>query len=479
MDKKRNFLAPLRQSQMAALAILFLITSFTAHARANSLCENLLINSLSFSRNQQNEPIPGVKYKIQLHGDPRVQLLTYEGFVEKDNKVLVGFSEENRLHQVFHVFEQKQIAHWRPSEPSSGRFAKLVDSALLNASRAHLLSKFMFKPFLQLAKIDNEVEVVGDFTSSKKLGKKIAKDVRAFDQLMTSMGFARPKKTRIVVSGNAVLPNILGPFAINTPLTNIWSGSKTTSTIAMNPMMYRKNSVSDESILYHERTHTLLNQTYSDDAYVIYSTTIQEALADFAAAHMTNSPEIAVGAEEDKEALRDIEKRISGGSKRHSLMDAIGGSDHNNSMMISHILWKLRNEIGPDKMNEFFKPLVDQLNKLRPSYEANLFESGQATEDAWQNFVYDLEYVLAVILKTSQSWDSHKEVKQLIKNEAESLTFSFEKIQEVAENLKSSKQSFDFIPFQKNDAMILISNYGLTGFIVEASVVLWFSSLFI
>jgi hypothetical protein len=241
------------------------------------------------------------------------------------------------------------------------------------------------------------VQVLGKLTASKQVGLELANEVTVYDTQLKGLGFRLPDKTNIVLNDRPLLPNTNGPFSVSWPLTILGRGSAE-NTIAMNPFLYRSTAARDLSVLRHERTHSILHASYADDAYVNSSSMTQEAFADFFSAHAENNPVIGKAAISRNTAIRNIETREAGGdlrgpgvkgsTQRVSLMDVTGSGYHNNSLIISNALWRVRQAIGPETMNAVIKPIVDDLNLHRGS--ANINGTIKTAERARSEIQYNL-----------------------------------------------------------------------------------------
>ena len=248
--------------------------------------------------------------------------------------------------------------------------------------------------------------------------------------------------------------------------------------IALKPIFWKTSLTKDESILYHERTHSLLHRTYNESAYINRNSALQEALADFTAAHLRNSPEIAP----DKNgALRNIETReaqfLGDNSVRNDLLDVKRDSYHENSMIISNILWRMRSTIGAENTSLIYKPLIDSLNSYRDSYDAILKKEGRESEDALQKFAYDVEYTLSIILKQSKTWNRPEIVEALVKDISREFDISFQRIDSLSARVTASDKNYDYVDSLNMFQTIYVTASGLTGFVVQSAFIAWFTGI--
>lgn len=83
-------------------------------------------------------------------------------------------------------------------------------------------------------------------------------------------------------------------------------------------------------------------------------------MADFLSASFLDKPEI--GKTSKTEIIRDI-------SQKRIILSSVTGKDyHKDSLLLSSLLWQVRSQIGNEKMQEFMKPLIDDLNSHRESF---------------------------------------------------------------------------------------------------------------
>ncbi|MBE8221305.1 MAG: hypothetical protein HAW60_01090 [Bdellovibrionales bacterium] len=436
---------------------------FPIKGKAQPVCSSL------FSSLQESSFQKGETYRVQLAGDPVIQTLKFRELHQSAEQVSIKFTN-SRLKKD-KIYKEDEIANWAKLEKDTTSLSvKEVLTELKDVLRVMLLdtswAQLLVRPYRLLAKNNKTVEVVGDLKNSKKIGQKIANNLDSFDKTMMKMGFKKPSITRVIVNNSSAS----GPHSIGPPVINIWS-PKLKTVIVMNPLFGNKAAVESESILYHERTHSLMHSTYTIPAYVNKSF-MNEAIADFGAAHMLNNPQIGK-INKDNTPLRNIEERVARHegdvNRRTSLLDIRSGMNHENSMMISNILWKLRTTIGAEMMSNTFKPLLDNLNTYHKSYENFIKTENRKTSDKIQQFIYDIEYVLAVILKTSKTWDSHSKVREMLRETIYDLNFNMSRIENISSKLTASTKNFNYNSKTKIPLSIIPITIGAYKSIVQVS----------
>ncbi len=327
---------------------------------------------------------------------------------------------------------------------------KKIEEKIEELTEIHRQGKLMVWPYRRLASSPT-VEVVGTITVSKKLGQRVAQDIKDFDSSMTKLGFIKPKSTRIVLSDKPILSSTHGPRSITSRIFNIWSGFSD-STIHMKPHYGERILVKSKSTLLHERTHSILKRTYSWRAFVNYNETVNEALADFFSAHKLGNPKIG-------KIIRDIEHRFfyfnnKKSGERNSLDDFVAGEFHNNSMFMSNALWEVRKQLGPEATSKILKLFLDNLNQYRSSFYnmSNVKKMimlrkipGKTKTKSRKNFINELQYFLAILKRTAYGTENAKAVNKVIDKIADDLHIPSSNIDEISKTITKSYKSFDYL----------------------------------
>lgn len=358
---------------------------------------------------------PGNTYATQFKGDPDIYEL---GFLRREGDEYifkVGSKEYRRraddVHEVRTLTAETKAMKLEDSSKSES-FSANTKSKIINnlegifvhsvvtsgmAVSGIFMASLLTGPTKKIVELGS-VQVIGKLSASRKVGIELVNEVTAYDSQLKGIGFRLPDKTNIVLNDRPLLPNFSGPVSHTFPLTILGRGAAE-STIVMNPILYRSTVTRDLSVLRHERTHSVLFATYARDAYINSSLITREALADFFSAHAKNNPEIGKAAMNRNSALRNIETREANGdikgpggkgaTQRTSLMDVLGGrNSHNDSLIISNALWRVRQALGSDTMTAVIKPIADDLNLHRGS--ATIIGAEGTAEYAKSEIQYNL-----------------------------------------------------------------------------------------
>lgn len=163
------------------------------------------------------------------------------------------------------------------------------------------------KPFAPLARRGN-IEVVGNLISSRKLAREVAEFVEEVDSHLVKFGLNPPDQTRIIINDRPIFEDVLGPAAVTVPVYNVWSREKK-NLIHLGAWGKNTELLKNPSVIAHERVHSHFHVTHTKDAFVLKNQSIQEAFADFMAAHTLNDPRIAFDTIFPGVAMRDIQTR--------------------------------------------------------------------------------------------------------------------------------------------------------------------------
>lgn len=228
---------------------------------------------------------------------------------------------------------------------------------------------------LKLVTKENGVTVLSRIKTDPQVANQLVKTLKTTDENTRALGFRVPETTRVLILDKALLPSIQGPHAIPADImstVHLRDIRLPESQIAMKPILMRPDAARDSSVLVHERTHTILHATYSPESYVNTNKTIQEAFADILAADQMNSPVIGLDALGETKFIRNIATREAAGDaravgaknsvSRNSILDIDAGSYHDNSLLYSNALWRVRQTIGQSEFRQVLKPIIDDLN---------------------------------------------------------------------------------------------------------------------
>ena len=210
----------------------------------------------------------------------------------------------------------------------------------------------------------------------------------AFDHMMEDLGFKRPTLTKVLLIDKTRLPNLLGPAALSANIFNLWHRSKANNLILMQPIFYNRHVLKQPSVLMHERVHSILRKTYHPDSYVFLNKPIQEALADFLAAHYKGEPVIWILPEWG--LIRLISRKPNLPLSIHKTSTA-----HEKGEPLSYVLWKLRKHMGEEEIEPVIKPFIDNLNRYYDSFRPHPWKMEKRRRAEY-------DYFVAVLKKTLQ-----------------------------------------------------------------------------
>lgn len=433
---------------------------------------------------------PRTMYWVQLKGEAIIRELLFEGFVPQGDTNSTDALEFSQWDVVGQVMPQLQVVALYRLKPSEIHMVKAINISMggqWNAFKSTILltlgglqgfdemGKLMFMPYPLISKLDDSVEIRGTSRKVKAVAQDLAIALRGFDESLLKLGFQRPSRTRLVVNEASLIPNLVGPFTLTTRTWNLSSLKSYESTIAMSPINWNKKSITDESILFHERMHSILYATYSEESYVNTNPSVQEALADFGASHRRGSPVVGDGFHQELGGLRNLSERTSidnlGVFKIDHPMDAFHGNIHGNSLLLSHALWKVREAIGAQAMDQLLKPLIDDLNRFRGSYQDLLMKEGRGPDVSAMELSQDLEYLLAVLLRTGLLLPEAQEslLGEAVMSVAEEMHFNPDRVAHVAGKLKRVDHFFEKKDRSDLSIRVRAAGVGISGFLMRFS----------
>jgi len=376
-------------------------------------------------------------YSIHLKNTTSIKKVEFIGIEERPETLEIilvyKYLNDDQIHEV----DSKKVSSLSKilkNEEKIAKTGKLIELPIV----ASELSKIIFKPYKKLASRES-VEVVGTLLTNKKLGETILDNTLKFDESMTQLGFTKPSSTRIIINDKPLLPNLAGPFSLKPSSINLWDG-KSKKVIAMNPIFRKTNVIKSETVLYHERVHAILYRTYSDKAFINRSNTFQEAFADFISANFSGSPQIGLDATKKGVAIRDIEKRTTSSKKKINNVSKITGHGyHNDSLLVSNLLWKIREKLGVEETSRQIKPIIDNLNSYDRSFATNESTSTLSkVEEKRQRFLNDFVFFLATLKKMAQQNPTLKSLEDIADESIKELSLNSEQVEEVFHNLNPS-----------------------------------------
>ena len=405
----------------------------------------------------------GEHYRIQRVGSSKIRRLRYERSYAQGEHRYAEFSDE----QIPNVLiKHDDIFGTRPeptkSDPDTKRVLDSLTHALATDSR--LIARIMATPYFRLASSPG-IEVLGLSPSLRKLAESITASVDAFDQTIDAMGFHKPASTRIIVAQKASKKFPESPSSFRSRIPNFWR-ARAESLIFIQPVPDDDRIIRSEDVLLHERAHSIFYRNYSPEAYVNQNPPLTEALADFITAHHTDSPQLY--------DIRDIEKRASFYTNNYlgSLVQ-LTDDEHDNSLFLSHVLWKLRSELGTDPLAHFFKPFVENLNLYRQSFEEAYETSGYPP----QRFLDDFEYFLAVLSETGRH-EGMPSVRSVVDEAIADLALDPSRIYDMASKIEPRPGDFAYDPSSTSQRLLDDMGTSLGAHYLNTRVVLpWFTTL--
>ncbi len=405
-------------------------------------------------------------YTVHIKNDSFLKKVTFlEARYNNNDEILIDFTD---------LKDGKKITYKSHEIFSIGKIGKnekklrKVNNVISLPIVASEMSKIVFKPYKKLVS-HKSIEVVGGVLTNKALGGNILNNTIKFDDSMEGLGFIKPESTRIIINDKPILPNIAGPFSLKFPAYNVWT-RESKKVIAMNPIFWKTNVIRNESVLAHERVHAILHRTYNSQAFINRSSAFQEAFADFSAAHFLNDPQIGMDAQKPGVAIRDISKRTSSNKKTIDKITKVSGSSyHDDSLLISNLLWRAREVLGVEKTSEILRPIIEDLNNYRWSslnYELLYLPK---VEGKRQRFINDFEFFLAVLQKRGREDSSLSALKDLVDDSVKELSLDAQKIQNLSLSLITplTHQSFEFSSKNEMKQSIMVGVYGTVGLVVK------------
>lgn len=417
--------------------VLLLAVSVLTHktVEAQSSCINVF---KKFEFQHQNN------YIILTKGQSSLFAAQYAGTEIKDG---------NRMYKFKNLINEEQTLYYRdkdivsiktaPSSVASNKkqnlFLKMIKLEFFNFLAQRRKATRHLDASFRLAKASSTIEIYSHPFFSRKKAKHIAEKINEFDQMMESLQFKIPKLTRVIVGRRKLLNLFEGSYAT---ANFIPIKGKSSRIITLEPEFFNLNAREDQSIYLHERTHTILFENYHYTTGLFKHSFFHEAFADFFSAHFNNNPSIGTA----KSPIRNIEtKQAFSGSSIHNRDHIIDmtSSYHNNSMLLSNIIWKLRQKIGVEGINSILKPYIDEMDTHINYYSKfKYYQHQNKTPYTYESIM--LEFALAMLFKMNQT-DRFVE-NSFILNEAEKIGFSKNNIINLASELNIYKAAHKTLP---------------------------------
>lgn len=409
------------------------------------------------------EPKKGDIFKLQFHGDPNIQILKLKNIFEQNDKLAAEFTSLNE--NTSYRINPEDIARWIKLDPKTQYKLQSFKNFLMTSLE---FSNLLLQPYKKINK-NESFEIVGKITSNNKHAYQMSESIKSFDNSMKDLGFDLPKFTRVVLGGKYELDYGFGSYAFYGPIYNILNRKIPNATISMSNAGDFGKLITDRSILFHERTHTILHETYHPKAFISVNKMLQEAFADYFALYYLNTTFLAKVNE--NEYFRNIENKTSymGSKVSNDLLKLQEEDYHNTSMHISNLLLSIQKSLGNNHMDTLIKKVLDDLNSFRDSYVEYLTQvEGKELKSVKKEVTYDFEYVLASIYKSTLNLKEKKDIQNKIKELCNSLNFSHERIIKISQKLKKSE-----IDYNSNPGLSFVDKaepfvYGISGAILKA-----------
>ncbi len=329
------------------------------------------------------------------------------------------------------------------------------------------LCEISLRPFQKLVSL-HDFEVVASPSVApvlKKLAARIILNMQTFDQKVQQWGFVVPESNRVLFwdrTGRERSDVFGGVYYPMYPVFNFWRGKMQNLTVfetVKDELDETIKYANDRSVLFHERTHASIFRTYNSKAFINTHIVFQEAMADFFSAHALDDPGIMPLS--SNTFLRDISTKsyyVEALEKTFKITDLADVSEftlYSNSMLISNVLWRVREIIGSDRMSKMLRPLIDNLNGYRASFEAQFmdFEVLKGIEnsekyidyvDYRDKFANDFQYFLAVLKRTAKDTENFIKVDQVVTGVADDLKLNSNRIDYIAGHIKKGDDLFAY-----------------------------------
>ena len=322
-----------------------------------------------------------------------------------------------------------RLNKWYP--PPREIWEEIIEHIAFTPVAAHTIGRLILMPQFPLASVPG-IEVVGSrWTSSRELADQMTQKLVVFDHMMEGLGFQRPTLTKVLLIEKTLLPNLLGPAALHENIFNLWHTSKANNLIIMQPLLDNRHILEQPSVLTHERVHSVLRKTYRSDSYVFLNQPVQEALADFLAAHYKGGPVIKSIPQWD----RDI-------SLKPTLpLHSSGTTPHYKGRQLAYVLWKLRGHMGQEEIEPLIKPFIDNLNRYYDSFRPHPWKMEKRRRAEY-------DYFVAVLKKTLQ--EKGHNMNDFFHEIVSDLGLDISTVDDIAKSLVRSGQDFNMPPNGNN-----------------------------
>ncbi len=390
---------------------------------------------------------------MHLMGESKLRSAKLIGSFEQDNQLFLDFKEHDTKKRFRVPIQEIDAIERKTLIPENFNVAQFGLDVLKSFLRAPLTLHGIVKgPFFpHRTVLDKErIRIDGQLWTSKQTAITIADVVESFDLKMSNSGFRVPYFTKILLTDRPILPGD-GPRTYVYPIFSL-RRFRPGHLIYLEPNEYNVKLALDPQVIRHERTHSILFSTYTTNSFVNSYHPLNEALADFLAAHASDNPEI--GSEETSGVVRHIEKMESENGNIRTLLDLRNLGFHDQSMLLSNLLWRVRQKVGSQDLDPYLKPLLDALN----STNGLVFENGI---DETQQVIRTYEFMMAVLMRVGKNTPIMAGVNEIVDEVVLQFKLDKGKVISLERNLVDSGKTMER---QKIPFLEVITGYVASGF---------------
>lgn len=409
----------------------------------------------------QDQLTTGGQYWIQMGRSSALRRVEFQGYrVTHRGKVYLFFEKDIAHRDLMLEVPFGELSQVKEVDGAPGRGSSTALSQKYLQEARRMLDWVLVPRPVQAETLG--IKVVGDAgPESKEISKNLVQLLGGYDSYLGRMGLKLPQSTRIILDEAPSRLENVGPVASKYPVFYLWD-SKSHSTVALYPANLAAGPKSTltasvlkvPSVVLHERAHLVLQNTFSADAVVIANPALNEAACDFLTALYSGSPKIGEIGKNTVNYLRDISSatitkgRNSG--KLASVLD-LGDEHHFDSLVISNLLWRLRNVLGQERSRDLIQGWLLSMNQYYKSYRdfslsegarARLLSHGSSRQEA----VNLLEFVASVIDKEAQSGLESQLTTRTLYAYFEELNLDPARIAKIKAILVKQNRNFDFDP---------------------------------
>lgn len=471
------------------IAFLLLAASCTqldTNRRPSSLLEN---KSCSFLVNQiVKEDSPkellhkhlekSASYAIVLNDQSQTLYLNYRNTIEENGEIVLIFQKLSkddviRSDQVKHIklkdiFALKKTKlSSKPKSETINPLAYIFSPLVIVPILTNIIGwgNLMFRPYKSLIK-NQSIEIVSkNIFAGKKIkeqAKHILEEFSSYDKIMNEAGFYSPKSSKIVLLKQSQFLKTFDSQVIPFDILRIKNGYQHFS--FLNPLLSIKNLNFGNTIMIHERTHSLLRRTFKFNAFILRRSVFEEAFADVLSAHFYNNPKIGMDAITQGKELRNLETNISYNIdgkifSANSILDLDHKNQHDISLFASTLLWKIKKSNNSNSFYKIMRSLADELNNHYDSFSNSKYID-------FDKLVYsDLQYFMSILYKLSLEDQSFKTYNELITDHIKSLNLDLDQLKQIASSLEKTKKDYQYEgPPVLSDMLITTSGTAMAGF---------------